>query len=108
MAKPKGPRFSYVQKHSPDYKKPYGSSYTERQIAILSGFIPLENIREAELGLLFRKAEQMGDIDNYEIAKMLYDLKMDPGKYFPRYTIEQAKDIIQSHIPWKIVWEDDK
>lgn len=99
--------FNFVNKDDPNYRPNYGSTYTKRQLDVLAGVIPLEEVRINDLAILVNKAEQMGDIDTYEQAKALYDRKLDPGIYFPTYTIEEAKAILQSLTPWEINWGDE-
>lgn len=98
--------FNFVNKDDPNYRPNYGSTYTKRQMDVLAGIIPLEEVRINDLAILVHKAEQMGDIETYEQAKELYDRKLDPGTYFPTYTIEEAKNILQRLTPWKIDWGD--
>ena len=81
-----------------------GLDYTEWQLAILEDEIPIEDIRTTELAALMRKANERKDALNYDIAKGLYDLKLHPCSYMPRYTMEEAKAILQSLTPWKIEW----
>ena len=108
MSKPKrDSRFNFVNKDDPNYRPNYGDAYTKRQQDILADIIPLEKVRLNELGILVNKAEQMGDSDSYEQAKALYNRKVDPGIYFPSYTIEDAKAILESLTPWPIDWGDE-
>ena len=108
MAKRKSSaRFSFVNRDDPNYRPSYGTTYSQKQMDILYGVIPLDNVRINELTVLMKKAEQMGDIDSYEQAKELYCRKLDPGIYFPKYTIEEAKAILQSLTPWIIDWGDE-
>lgn len=98
-------QFSFSNKDDPDYHYNYGKTYTQRQIDILAGDILLNDVRINDLAILVNKAKQIGDIDTYEQAKELYNRKLDPGQYFPPYSIEEAKQILQSLTPWKIDWE---
>ena len=100
------PRFYYMDKDSPDYKSSYGKTYTARQQAILEEEIPLEDIRATELSILSKKAFQLGDLEQYQIAQDLLDRKMNPGSYVPPYTKEEAKEILQSLTPWRIDWDE--
>lgn len=103
--RPGDPVFRCANKDSPDYKPQYGKTYTARQQAILDEQIPLDDIRATELSLLSKKAFQLGDLENYQIAQDLLQRKMDPGVYVPPYTVEEAKEILQKLTPWKIDWE---
>lgn len=53
----KDPYFSFKDKDSAEYKSQYGTAYTPRQEKILSGELPLEDIRPNELSLLKQKAK---------------------------------------------------
>ena len=97
---------SYVNKDDPNYCPNYGNTYTKRQLEILAGAISLEDIRINDLAILKNKAYQMCDLESYEIAEELYLRKLDPGIYFPSYSIEEAKIILQNLTPWKIKWGD--
>lgn len=99
-------RFNFVIKESPDYRPNYGKTYTERQLNILAGTIPLEDVRINELAIIKNKAFQMGDLETYETAEALYLRKRDPGTYFPSYSEEEAREILQSLTPWTIDWGD--
>ena len=48
----KDPYFSFKDRDSVEYKPQYGTAYTLRQEKILSGELPLEDIRPNELSLL--------------------------------------------------------
>lgn len=96
------PRFNvWANKIAPDYN-PYGTVYSERQAKILCGIIPVEEVRLSELAILVKKAEKIGDGENQEIAQQLYEQRSNPSVYFPPYSLEEAKAILQSLTPWKI------
>ena len=63
------PHFLYTNKDSPDYVAPFAPFYSDRQKAILSGELPVEEVELRELGRLRNKARNMGDEENLEIAK---------------------------------------
>lgn len=98
-----GAIFRYINRDDPNYN-PYGTVYTERQNKILSGEIPVDSISTTELTKLRRKAEVIGDLRNAEIAEILYYRKTSPTSYFPPYTMEEAKEILQNLTPWQIKW----
>ena len=100
------PWFSLENKDDPNYKPHYGNSYTQRQLDIINGEIDLDNIRPNELSIIFRKALQMEDSDTYEIALELYNRKINPEGYFPKYSREEAKAILQELTPWDLDWGD--
>lgn len=102
----RGAYFFFNNKDDPNYRPNYGSSYTKRQQSILDGLIELDDIRPNELSILFRKAEQMEDAEAYEIAQELYNQKMRPDGYRPKYSKEEAKEILQRLTPWKLDWSD--
>ncbi len=68
----KDPYFSFKDRDSVEYKPQYGTAYTPRQEKILSGELPLEDIRPNELSLLKQKAKHLGDMEGYEIATLRY------------------------------------
>ena len=101
------PRFNFVDRSSPDYEPSYGKTYTARQRAILEGDIPLEQVRANDLTVIMRKSLQMGDTENYEVARELLRQKTEPNDYVPPYTIQEAKEILQRLTPWEIDWGGD-
>ena len=96
----------FVNKDDPNYRPTYGSRYTQRQIDILNGVLAIDEVRLNELSILYRKADQLGDTENYERALMLYTMKKYPDTYAPQYTQEEAMDILQQLTPWEIDWND--
>ena len=79
--------------------------YTERQQAIIDGIIPLEEIRTTELSAILKKADAQYDETVQEIVQILYRMKKEPDDYRPLYSVEKAKEILQSLTPWKINWD---
>ena len=79
--------------------------YTERQQAIIDGMIPLEEIRTTELSAILKKADTQCDETVQEIVQILYRMKKAPDDYRPLYSVEKAKEILQSLTPWKINWD---
>lgn len=67
------PHFLYTNKDSPDYVAPFAPFYSDRQKAILSGELSVEEVELRELGRLRNKARNMGDEENLEIANILYE-----------------------------------
>lgn len=65
------PHFLYTNKDSPDYVAPFAPFYSDRQKAILSGELSVEEVELRELGRLRNKARNMGDEENLEIANIL-------------------------------------
>jgi len=100
-------RFNFVDKTAPDYN-PYGTTYTARQLRILLEEIPLDGVQMNELSVLVRKTLKIGDTALHDIALQLYDQKKNPMEYFPKYTLEAAKEILQMLTPWEIEWKDKK
>ena len=72
------PHFLYTNKDSPDYVAPFAPFYSDRQKAILSGELSVEEVELRELGRLRNKARNMGDEENLEIANILYEEKSRP------------------------------
>lgn len=98
------PIFHFNNVDAPDYIPPCGKEYSIRQLAILNGDIPLSEVRLNELTILQRKAQNLQDFINYEIAQSLYTKKLSGDDYFPTYSIDEAKAILQRLTPWKIEW----
>ena len=99
------PYFFFKNKDSPDYVGFYGTVYTDRQLAILNGEIPLSEVRPNELSFLYKKAKVKGDMESYEEAMSLYLQRTAPQEYIPTYTIDEAKEVLQELTPWEINWE---
>ena len=95
-------RFSYINKDSSDYVRPYPPMYTERQTQILSGEIPLENIRLQELSIIINKANYNNDEGNAALAEYLYLVKKHPDEYKPMMDDKEAKKVLQDLTPWDI------
>lgn len=82
---------------------PYGTRFTERQLKIING-IPVENLKTTEITIIIRKAEKLGWP---EIAEQVWDLYEDKvmGTDFKfKYSLEEAKDVLQKLTPRKIEW----
>lgn len=86
-----------------NYKPNYGKKYTERQLKILNEEIPIEEIRLTEISIIRRKAESLGDEENIDIARILYEFKTYTKKY-QFISVEDAKRILQDLTPWEIKW----
>ena len=87
--------------HGPQRKD---SDYTPRQLLILSGDVDLADIRSQELAVLQRKAVARNDKDIYEIVSDMVFAKAHEGRYVLHYTVEEAKQVLQSLTPWAINW----
>ena len=95
-------KISYEDKDSPDYVRAYPPEYTERQTKILSGEIPIDDIRLNELSIIINKAKYNNDEGNASTAEYLYLLKKHPDEYKPMMELDEAKEILQSLTPWDI------
>jgi len=84
-------RINFVNKEDPSYKPTYGKILTEKQMLILNGTIPLEEVRPNEVTILLRKAEVIGDEKIMEEAQMYMN-----GNTTPKNT--------GLHIPSKRPW----
>ena len=100
------PRFSFVNRDAPDYQPHYNSTYSERQLDIIEGYIELDDVRLNELSVLRNKAKYLNDWNTLETVENLYQKKITPDVYFPSYSIEEAKAILQRLTPWPINWGD--
>ena len=94
------PHFLYTNKDSPDYVAPFAPFYSDRQKAILSGELSVEEVELRELGRLRNKARNMGDEENLEIANILYEEKSNPSAgLYKHYTAEEAAEILRRLTP---------
>lgn len=94
------PYFLYTNKDSPDYVAPFAPFYSDRQKAILSGELSVEEVELRELGRLRNKARNMGDEENLEIANILYEEKSNPSAgLYNHYTAEEAAEILRKLTP---------
>lgn len=94
------PHFLYTNKDSPDYVAPFAPFYSDRQKAILSGELSVEEVELRELGRLRNKARNMGDEENLEIANILYEEKSNPSTgLYKHYTAEEAAEILRKLTP---------
>ena len=94
----------FNNKDSPDYKPSYGNQFTARQRMILNQEMPINQIRRNEISLIIHKAEAMGDEENAAIARNLYEMKLNEGKYQFSMNHDEAKNTLQALTPWKIDW----
>ena len=81
--------------NDPNRVKNYGTTYTERQLRILSGDLPWELVPQREITLLMRKAKAMGDDEGFKQAALLQEMKMGQDDYRPQITVEEARDILK-------------
>lgn len=80
--------------------------YTERQLQILHGKIPTDQIKNTELGRLMKKAAEAEDSEGLATAQYLWDLKHpESAERSPPYSVEKAKRILQELTPWVIDWD---
>ena len=93
---------SYVNKDSPDYVRAYPPEYTERQLKILTGEIPLKEVRMNEIAIIMNKARYNNDEGNLATAEYLHLLKQHPDEYKPMMELDEAKRILQELTPWDI------
>ena len=89
-------RLKYTDPNDPDRKKRYGTTYTDRQLRILSGALSWEDVPMREITFIVNKAQQMNDQDTYEIAKKLQDFKAGKDDYHPKFTAAEAKAILEA------------
>lgn len=81
--------------NDPNRVKNYGSTYTERQLRILTGDLPWEVVRQTEITIVMNKAKAMDDDVNYKQAALLRELKLRQEDYRPRITVEEARNILK-------------
>lgn len=95
--------FNFVDKNDPDYKRPCGKDYTERQRKLLSGEIEWQTTRLTDIRALLDKARLLNDTSAIKKAEELYALKVKQreNKYVPNLTEEEARDILRNLTPWK-------
>ena len=77
----KDPYFSFKDRDSVEYKPQYGTAYTPRQEKILSGELPLEDIRPNELSLLKQKAKHLGGVVIVVGIQWMQHLLVTQGRY---------------------------
>ena len=94
-------QFRYHKKFEEDYN-PYGTVFTERQDRIIRG-VDINTIRLNEIKVILKKAERM---QNDEIAMQVVEMYEELlfGREKPRYTVQEAKAILQALTPWEIKW----
>ena len=86
------PHFLYTNKDSPDYVAPFAPFYSDRQKAILSGELSVEEVELRELGRLRNKARN--------IATLRYEEMLHPlDAYYNHYTAEEAAEILRKLTP---------
>ena len=97
-------QFNFVNTDDPNYKKPCGKTYSEKQLKLLTGEIPWETTPLQQLTVLLYKTEQLNDVAAYKTAKELRDLKLRQrdSSYKPDLTVEEAEDILRALTPWNI------
>ena len=88
----------YVNRDAPDYQFNYAHPYTERQLKILDGTIPYQTVRLTDLYALMKKAEQLNDYENAELAERMYnEVKYPPDTYKPATSYEEALDFLENN-----------
>jgi len=96
----KDPYFSFKDKDSAEYKPQYGTAYTPRQEKILSGELPLEDIRPNELSLLKQRENPRGEVRAYEIPPRLSEEMLHPlDAYYNPNPAEEAAEILRKLTP---------
>ena len=91
-----------------DYVRSFPKELTARQHKIMTGEISLEAVRLTEIRAIMNKAAYHEDQELLEAATDLYNAKSNPESYQPAYSVDEAKDILQSLTPWAIEWDKDK
>ena len=89
-------RFRYKYLDDSNHPKNYGSTYTERQLKILSGEIPWEVVRFNQLTLLANKAQAMGDDESHKIVLQMIECKKNQKAYTPQITPNEAREILKN------------
>ena len=87
--------FFFENTDDPNYKKKYGKKYSERQLMLLSGEISWEITPINQITTLMRKAEALGDTENYGKAKRLHQLKSNQDKFIADLSKEEAIEILK-------------
>ena len=88
-------KLKHSNPNDPNRVKNYGSTYTERQLRILSGDLPWEVVRQTEITIVMNKARAMDDEENYKQAALLRELKLRQEDYRPQITVEEARNILK-------------
>lgn len=79
--------------------------YTERQLAILRGEINLSRVRLTEIAAIKSKADAKQDAEVYGRACELYEMWKNIDGYKPKYSVEEAKEVLQRLSNHKIDWD---
>ena len=79
--------------------------YTERQLAILNGEINLSSVRLSEIAAIKNKADAKQDAEVYGRACELYEMWKNIDGYKPKYSVEEAKEVLQRLSNHKIDWD---
>ena len=84
--------------------------YTERQLAILRGEIILSSVRLSEIAAIKSKADAIQDAEVYGRACELYEMRktglgLSFDGYKPKYSVEEAKEVLQRLSNHKIDWD---
>lgn len=102
-------RFSFKPKSNPNYN-PYGSSFTERQQAIIDGQ-DVEDLRRNEVTKIIRKAEKMNRFELAEEVYCLYENFLSGESETRNLSSSELETIIcdckerlQGLTPWKLEW----
>ena len=82
-----------------------GKPYTERQLAILNGKINLSSVRLSEIAAIKNKADAKQDAAVYGRACELYEIWKFIDSYKPKYSVEEAKEVLQRLSNHKIDWD---
>jgi len=90
-------RFNYHKMNQEEYN-PYGANFTKRQKEIIWGF-PVDKLRIREITIILRKAKRLGLLLVCEMVIDRYE-EMITGRSPPRYTLEEAKEILRNLTPW--------
>jgi len=90
-------RFNYHKPREDGYN-PYGANFSSRQKEIIWGF-PVDRLKMQEISVILRKAERLGLNSVYEMVYDRYE-EMITGRSPPKYTLEEAKEILRKLTPW--------
>lgn len=95
-------RFNFGVKESPEYN-PFGRTFTERQEQIIRG-VSQDTVTKNQLTVIMRKAEKLGCPEVAQQIYEMYEAVFTGPNDGCKYTIDEAKAILESLTPWRVPW----
>lgn len=86
--------------------KQYGNRFAERQMSIIYGDGSIEATKQ-ELSIIIKKALALEQHEIVEMVEEKYGELIYGYKWVPKYTVEEAMQVLQSMCPFPINWDAD-